>query len=151
MRACAGVLVVAVALAASGCGGDDDGSGSSGAPNAGGPCTPGMKSTMLVKTAMDPCPQDMCGDDTSVPGTDNDYVTIAECDPATNTWHKCGCQPKCGNGIRQAGEACEGSDLGGMTCMTMGRSGGVLRCTAQCVLDLQMCAAPGAPVGGAGG
>jgi hypothetical protein len=112
---------------------------------------PGMKSTALVNTAMDPCPQTECGDDPLVPGTDNDYVTIAECDPMTNTWHRCGCQPKCGNGIKQAAEACDGSDLGNVSCMTMGKAG-VLRCTAQCVLDTTMCTAPPpAMTGGAGG
>lgn len=38
----------------------------------------------------------------------------------------------CGDGIRQADETCDGSDLGGQTCATMGYSGGVLGCQVRC-------------------
>jgi len=130
-------------------GGGDDGGGGSG--NASGPCTPGTDSTMLVGTAMDPCPQDQCPDDPLVPGTDNDYITVATCPAAAagamSTWGQCQCKPKCGNGAKQAAEACDGADLGGMTCGSMGGKTGMLSCTAQCTLNATMCQAPVATAG----
>lgn len=46
----------------------------------------------------------------------------------------------CGDGIRQAGEACDGTDLGTATCATQGCSGGgTLACTASCTFDRTGC------------
>lgn len=45
----------------------------------------------------------------------------------------------CGNGLLEAGEECDGADLGGATCVTAGLKGGTLRCTAECRLDLFAC------------
>ena len=54
----------------------------------------------------------------------------------------------CGNGIRETGEACDGSDLGGFTCTTAGFGPGTLACTADCRLDTSQCGGP--PVCGNG-
>lgn len=45
----------------------------------------------------------------------------------------------CGNGIRESGEACDGSDLGGQTCGGLGFSGGTLACTGICSFDTSGC------------
>jgi hypothetical protein len=47
----------------------------------------------------------------------------------------------CGNGTRNPGEQCDGVDLGGATCTSigMGFGSGTLRCAAGCVYDTSMC------------
>lgn len=45
------------------------------------------------------------------------------------------CQGFCGDGVRAAGEACDGSDLGGATCASLGFGRGTLLCTPGCGLD----------------
>ncbi len=47
----------------------------------------------------------------------------------------------CGNGMRDAGEQCDGVALGGATCMSlgMGFAGGTLRCAPGCVYDTSSC------------
>lgn len=49
--------------------------------------------------------------------------------------------PVCGNGIKESGESCDGSDLGGQTCQSQGFGGGTLACTASCTLDTSGCTA----------
>ncbi len=39
----------------------------------------------------------------------------------------------CGNGVRDAGEVCDGNDLGGETCLSQGFDSGVLRCNSTCL------------------
>jgi hypothetical protein len=47
----------------------------------------------------------------------------------------------CGNGIRDGAEQCEGGDLGGATCTSLGFTrGGTLGCTAGCGYELSGCA-----------
>lgn len=61
----------------------------------------------------------------------------------------------CGDGTRNEGEACDGSDFGGDTCLSLDFiGGGNLGCNADCTLDTAGCAGPqcgaaSAPVGGA--
>lgn len=48
----------------------------------------------------------------------------------------------CGNEIVEGGEDCEGSDLGGKTCISLGYSGGTLSCDIACTFDTTNCLAP---------
>lgn len=41
----------------------------------------------------------------------------------------------CGNGVREAGEACDGADVGGASCPELG----AVRCTSSCTLDTTGC------------
>ncbi len=45
----------------------------------------------------------------------------------------------CGNGAIDTGEACDGTLLGGATCLAEGFDGGALSCTASCRLDTSQC------------
>ena len=47
--------------------------------------------------------------------------------------------PVCGNGVVEAGESCDGSDLNGATCADEGFTGGTLACTGQCTFDTSGC------------
>lgn len=45
----------------------------------------------------------------------------------------------CGNGTIDSGEACDGADLSGASCVTLGYPGGQLACGPACELDLSTC------------
>jgi hypothetical protein len=47
--------------------------------------------------------------------------------------------PGCGNGIREGDEDCDGSDLGGQSCISLGFDGGFLSCSPDCTLDTSGC------------
>ncbi|MCC6748385.1 MAG: PKD domain-containing protein [Deltaproteobacteria bacterium] len=47
----------------------------------------------------------------------------------------------CGNGVREAGEQCDGSDLGGTGCVQLGYFGGTLSCLG-CNFDTYRCSLP---------
>lgn len=47
----------------------------------------------------------------------------------------------CGNGERETGESCDGADLGGFTCASVGFSGGTLGCLPICQFDTSGCVA----------
>ncbi len=47
--------------------------------------------------------------------------------------------PVCGDGVLQAGEWCDASDLGGNDCESTGGSGGTLLCAADCTFDTSGC------------
>ena len=49
----------------------------------------------------------------------------------------------CGNGVIEAGEECDGIDLGGQTCQGLGFSSGVLNCGADCLFDTSGCISGG--------
>jgi hypothetical protein len=53
----------------------------------------------------------------------------------------------CGNNIKETGEQCDGSDLGGATCQSLGYSGGTLSCRPDCTFNTSGCYT--APPGGA--
>src|SRR5687767_887749 len=41
-------------------------------------------------------------------------------------------EPRCGNGVRERGEQCDGVALGGATCTVLGFTSGALACAATC-------------------
>lgn len=49
-------------------------------------------------------------------------------------------EPECGNGIRERGEICDGSEiLAGVDCTSQGFIGGDIACTDSCVLNTDLC------------
>jgi len=48
----------------------------------------------------------------------------------------------CGDGIKEGTEECDGKDLGGTTCESLGFTGGDLSCTASCTFDTSVCTTP---------
>ena len=54
----------------------------------------------------------------------------------------------CGNGVKEGGEQCDGSDLGGTTCQSLGYSGGTLSCNADCTYNTSQCTNTCVPVPG---
>lgn len=48
----------------------------------------------------------------------------------------------CGNDLVESGEDCEGSNLGGKTCVSLGYGGGTPSCDIACSLDVSDCTAP---------
>jgi len=59
------------------------------------------------------------------------------------TFDTSGCVPNppstCGNGAIDGSESCDGADLGGMSCVSLGFASGTLGCTAGCGLDVSGC------------
>jgi hypothetical protein len=49
----------------------------------------------------------------------------------------------CGDGVREPNEECEGDDVGGNSCETLGYYGGPLSCTGLCTFNFSGCAAVG--------
>lgn len=47
--------------------------------------------------------------------------------------------PECGNDILEVGEICDGADMGGADCLTIGLPYGTLTCTESCVYDISAC------------
>ncbi len=47
----------------------------------------------------------------------------------------------CGNGVLDAGEGCDGSDLGGASCSDLGCGSGAVTCASDCTLDYSICSA----------
>lgn len=58
--------------------------------------------------------------------------------PQSCTYNKSGCT-YCGDGVRNGPEACEGGDLGGQTCQSLGYYGGTLSCNANCTHNTGGC------------
>ena len=57
----------------------------------------------------------------------------------------------CGNNIKEEGEQCDGTDLAGATCRSLGFSGGTLSCSASCDFNTSGCTSGGGGGGGGGG
>ncbi|PKN44231.1 MAG: hypothetical protein CVU59_12180 [Deltaproteobacteria bacterium HGW-Deltaproteobacteria-17] len=57
----------------------------------------------------------------------------------TLDYSNCVGDPTCGDNIRQGTEMCDGEDLGGSSCGTMGFPFGTLRCAADCSFDTSDC------------
>ncbi len=109
-----------------------------------------------VKTTEDP----RCGDGKMQPGEDCDGTDfgggtclsfdfyggeLACTEDCTLEISSCVAAGSCGDGILQAafGESCDEDQLGGQTCETQGRAGGVLACTQDCSFDTSGCATCG--------
>lgn len=131
-----------VSAMAAGCGSDS---------SAGGPaCTEGERSQ--PDSPSDPCPQ--VGTGCAAEGK----KAVAMC-LADGTWDQCLCDPNsggglgagaCGNGVREGAEQCDGADLGGASCNTLGYAGGTLVCdAASCTYDQSLCTSQS--TGGSGG
>lgn len=60
-------------------------------------------------------------------------VAGGECPPCMYG-HSCPCSPR-----REVRETCDGTDLGGASCASLGYGGGKLSCTAQCMHDTSAC------------
>lgn len=56
----------------------------------------------------------------------------------------------CGNNIKENGEACDGSDLGGASCASQGYTGGSLSCNSNCAFNTSSCSSGGGGGGGGG-
>jgi hypothetical protein len=54
--------------------------------------------------------------------------------------------PTCGNGVKDPGEDCDGADLGGATCESLGFTGGTLACSPACTYDTSGCTQACVPV-----
>lgn len=81
-----------------------------------------------------PCPDDIA----DAHDVDDLIFAVAPEDP-----------PECGNDIAENGEDCDGPDLGGETCTSLGYDGGTLSCTVSCTFDTSQCTAPSCiPQGG---
>ncbi|MCX4241954.1 hypothetical protein [Paraliomyxa miuraensis] len=75
---------------------------------------------------------------------------VLACDPITCTFDTSMCVPmgNCGNGVIDPGEQCDGLDLQGFDCASLGLGGGVLACDPMmCTFDTSMCM----PAGGTSG
>jgi hypothetical protein len=57
----------------------------------------------------------------------------------------------CGNGIQEPGEQCDGADLGGQTCISLGFISGTLSCNLGCTFNTSGCFTGGGGGGGGGG
>jgi hypothetical protein len=58
--------------------------------------------------------------------------------------------PGCGDGLVGVGEQCDGLNLGGNTCGSVGFSGGTLSCTLSCTFNTTACSTSGGSGGGGG-
>ena len=56
----------------------------------------------------------------------------------------------CGNAVVEGNEQCDGSNLGGQTCVGRGYDGGTLGCNADCTFDTSSCTTDGGGGGGGG-
>ena len=76
-----------------------------------------------------------CGD-----GNDNDGDGAVDQADSNCTSATDGSESRCGDGVREAGaEQCDGSDLGGQTCVSRGYDEGTLACDASCNFDESAC------------
>lgn len=92
------------------------------------------------------CPGDCPGKTVGAPK--NQYCCgNGICEPAGEDELNCpvDCQaepPECGNGVIETGEECDGGDLGGESCTSLGYDcGGVLACGSGCTYDTVGCSA----------
>lgn len=80
--------------------------------------------------------------------TSQDYIVQGGLEPSQTAGTANGMQMQplaaaayCGNGIRENGEDCDGTDFGSATCQSQGFSAGSLQCNAACSLIVSGCSA----------
>lgn len=122
----AGLLLLSC-LACAG-GGDDEGGGSFGSASAPAPTMP-----TTVPPAEDSGDAGASEDD---PTTFPDPTQDPTQDPSEP-------DPVCGNNIVEAGEACDGENIGDKDCTSFGFDMGVLSCDVACQYDTSLCSLPG--------
>nr|WP_276598575.1 hypothetical protein [Nannocystis sp. SCPEA4] len=96
-------------------------------------------STTAIPTTSDTSPGGSeTSDETTTTTTTTDPITsTTDVDDTTTTT---GPDPTCGNAALDAGEVCDGTELGGATCESEGFDGGTLACQADCTaLDVSGC------------
>ncbi len=76
-----------------------------------------------------------CG---TLPGREANQMTSHVVSRA-NSYPTCFAGSNCGNGVIDAGEQCDGTNLGGATCSGQGFGGGTLSCSATCTLNTSQC------------
>jgi hypothetical protein len=59
--------------------------------------------------------------------------------------------PGCGDGVIETGEQCDGSNLGGSSCSSLGFTSGSLSCSSACTFNTSQCTSGGGGGGGGGG
>lgn len=66
---------------------------------------------------------------------------MLSCAPDCSDVIESGCMatPTCGNGLLDPGEACDGANLAGQNCLSLGYDGGVLACTPGCQINTAGC------------
>jgi hypothetical protein len=87
-------------------------------------------------------------------GKDSDDVVDSGLDGTTGSSGAGGSSgnPLCGNGEIDDNEQCDGSNLGGETCASLGEGDGTLMCLPNtCMFDVSMCTQVGGGSGGYGG
>ncbi len=52
---------------------------------------------------------------------------------------RCSNEPRCGEGIKNLAEECDGMDLGGASCASLDFSSGSIRCASNCTIDKSHC------------
>jgi hypothetical protein len=77
---------------------------------------------------------DSCGNRGSIADNCTSSETCTETSP-TSAY----CQPDCGNGNVDSGEDCDGSNLNGQSCTTLGWAGGNLSCNSNCDYAANSC------------
>ena len=84
-----------------------------------------------------------CGPDNTLPNSLTDCGTCACGSPFYDCTGQCGscgsCSPCCGDNNLDAGEQCDGTDLGSQTCAGLGYAGGTLACAGNCLYDTSGC------------
>ena len=79
------------------------------------------------------CKQEVCNNN-----LDDDGNGAIDCDDdACSADAACG--PRCGDGIANAGEDCDGGDLNGTSCASLGADSGTLTCNTACQFDQSQC------------
>ena len=76
---------------------------------------------------------------TSTGGTDTGGTSTGGTGTGGTSTGTGGAAPVCGNGDAEDAEACDGADLKGQTCASLGFQGGTLACTAGCELSTSLC------------